>query len=139
MSGGVAGCCCAASVAPTTTARAMRPEAKTTRFIPCPFTITTESQRHSSVGHDFTAAVSSHNLAQRTLGVIFRGDRRKTTASARRRPYFMSFRFLCSAAAMVLVFSGNAFAQGTYVSASVFGDIVRSTHTEYPRSIGPVG
>jgi hypothetical protein len=51
----------------------------------------------------------------------------------------MSFRFLWSAAAIVLVTSVNAFGQGTYVSASVFGDIVRSTHTEYPGSIGQDG
>jgi hypothetical protein len=50
----------------------------------------------------------------------------------------MSFRFLCSATA-ILVFSGNAFGQGAYVSASVFGDLVRSTHTEYPGSIDPAG
>ena len=50
----------------------------------------------------------------------------------------MSFRSQWwAAAAVVLASTGSAFAQGTYVSGSVFGDIVRTTHVEYPGAIEP--
>jgi hypothetical protein len=40
---------------------------------------------------------------------------------------------------LLLACGANAFAQGAYVSASLFGDIVRATHTDSPVTGGPQG
>ena len=50
----------------------------------------------------------------------------------------MPVRFLLCTV-LVLTCGANAFAQGAYVSASLFGDIVRATHTDYPVTGGAQG
>ena len=52
------------------------------------------------------------------------------------RPMPLRVRALFAAAAL-LAGSSSAFAQGSYVSASVLGDVVRSTHVDYPGVIEP--
>jgi hypothetical protein len=44
----------------------------------------------------------------------------------------MRFRVQVVAIAVIVLCGGQAFAQGTYVSAAVLADIVRATHAEYP-------